>query len=132
MLKPKNPNGGSRGLTDAQLVEALKKNAGNILMAANALGVTDSAIYQRLANHPELAAIQAEMKSKVTEMAKAKIMKRIERDDWNALNLWLTTQAGWTKTTNLAGADGAPLQMAPAVNITVNYIGSGEPETEVL
>lgn len=127
----KSAKGGPKGISDAQLAEALRKNVGNVLAAAQALGVTTGAIYQRLRSHPELAEIQADAKERVTDMAKARILKRIERDDWNAINLWLTTQAGWTKTTNLAGADGAPLQLAPSVAITVNYVGGAlEPQAE--
>ncbi len=127
-LRPKNPNGGSRGLTEEQLVEALKKNGGNILAAAQALGVTDSAIYQRLANHPELKAIQEEASHKVTEMAKARVIKRIERDDWPAINLWLRTQAGWKERTELTGADGKPIQIQQAVHVTVEYVGAESDE----
>lgn len=131
-LRPANGKGGPRGVSNEQMAEALRKNAGNVLLAANALGVTDSAIYHRIANHPDLGAIKAEAKAKVTDMAEARIMKRIERDDWNALNLWMTTQAGWTKKTELTGPDGAALQLAPAVNISVNYVGGEKPEAEVL
>lgn len=128
-LRPAGGKGGPRGVSNEQMAEALRKNAGNVLLAANALGVTDSAIYQRIANHPELGAIKAEAKAKVTDMAEARIMKRIERDDWNALNLWMTTQAGWVRRQEVTGADGAPLQLAPTVAITVNYVG-GVPEAE--
>lgn len=129
-LRPKG-NGGPRGVSDAQLAEALRKNIGNVSAAAAALGVTNGAIYQRLRNHPELAEIQADARDRVTDMAKARVLKRIERDDWSAINLWLTTQAGWTKTTNLAGPDGAPLQTAPQVSIHVSYVaGAPEPEAE--
>lgn len=130
-LRPANGKGGPRGLSDTQLVEALRKNGGNILAAAQALGVTDSAIYQRLSNHPELKAIQLEASSRVTELAKARVIKRIERDDWNGINLWLTTQGGWTKRSELTGADGAPLPAA-VVNIQVTYVDARKDEEDVL
>jgi hypothetical protein len=129
-LRPKG-RGGPRGLTEAQLEEALRKNAGNVMAAAVALGVSDAAIYQRLRNHPHLAEIKEDAKLRVTDMATANIMKRIQRDDWNATNLWLTTQAGWTKRTELTGEGGVPLQVAPAVHIHVNYVeGTPGPATE--
>lgn len=127
-LRPALGKGGPRGVSNEQMAEALRKNAGNVLMAANALGLTDSAIYQRLANHPELAEIKALAKAKVTDMAEARIMKRIERDDWNALNLWLTTQAGWTKRTELTGADGQELKASVAV--TVSYVDAKPTEED--
>lgn len=119
-LRPKG-KGGPRGLTDTQLAEALRKNVGNVLAAAQALGVTEGAIYQRLRHHPELAQIQADARDRVTDMAKARVLKRIERDDWPAINLWLTTQAGWTKRTELTGLDGAPLQ-PQKLDVTVSYV----------
>lgn len=112
------------------MAEALRKNVGNVLAAAQALGITTGAIYQRLRNHPELVEIQADAKERVNDMVKARILKRIERDDWNALNLWATTQMGWAKQTALANPDGSPLSVAPAVSITVNYISGTPAETE--
>lgn len=120
-LRPKNPNGGPRGVTEEQLREALEKNGGNVLAAANALGVTDRGIYMRLKNHPELAAIKDEAKHRVTQMAEGKVIQRISRDDWPAISLWLTTQAGWSRRTELSGVDGAPLPAAQ-VTINVNYV----------
>lgn len=130
-LRPANGKGGPRGLSDAQLAEALRKNIGNVSAAAAALGVTEGAIYQRLRNHPELASIQADAKERVTDMAKARVLKRIERDDWPAINLWLTTQAGWTRRTELTGADGAPLPAAN-VSIQITYVEARKDEEDVL
>lgn len=123
-LHPKNPRGGRRGLTEPQLIEALKKAGGNILAASQMLGVSDSAIRQRLRNHPELAAIQEEATAMVTDLATHKVIQRIQRDDWAAINLWLTTRAGWSRRTELTGKDGAPLPAQP-VRVTVEYVDSG-------
>lgn len=128
-LRPKG-RGGPRGVSEAQLEEALRKNAGNVMAAAVALGVSDQAIYQRLRNHPHLAEIKEDAKLRVTDMATANIMKRIQRDDWNATNLWLTTQAGWVKRTELTGPDGQGLA-PPAITINIGYVGAApEPKAE--
>ncbi len=127
-LRPKG-KGGPRGITEAQMAEALRKNVGNVLAAAQALGVTEGAVYQRLRNHPELAQIQADAQERVTDMVKARILKRIERDDWNAINLWATTKGGFVKQTAITNPDGSALTPAAPVSITVNYIGS-KPATE--
>lgn len=127
-LRPKG-KGGPRGVSEDQMAEALRKNMGIVSMAAAALGISDRAVYFRLANHPELAEIQAQAKNTVTDMAKAKVLKRIERDDWNAINLWLSTQAGWSRRTEVTGADGAPLP-AQTVSITVNYVDPKPTGTE--
>lgn len=122
---------GPKGISDSQLAEALRKNVGNVLAAAQALGVTDGAIYQRLRNHPELKAIQEDAKERVTDMVKARILKRIERDDWNAINLWATTQGGFVKQTAISNPDGTAVVIPAAIQINVTYQG-GKPDDEVL
>lgn len=120
---------GPKGVSEGQIAEALRKNAGNVLAAANALGISDNAVYKRVASHPELAAIKADAKNRVTEMATGHIMQRIQKNDWPAIYLWMTTQAGWTKRTELSGPGGEALQIAP-VTINVAYIGSPYPKPE--
>lgn len=131
-LRPKNPKGGKRGVTEPQMIEALRKSGGNILAASQMLGITYGAVYQRIQNHPELAKIQIEASAMITDLAKHKVIKRIERDDWAAINLWLTTQAGWSKRTELTGKDGAPLPVAN-VKVTVEYVDATPgPEEDVI
>ncbi len=112
------------GLPEAQSQE--------VLAAAQALGVTHGAIYQRLKNHPELAEIQQDAQDRVTDMVKARILKRIERDDWNAINLWATTKGGFIKQTAVSNPDGSPLQAAPAVHIHVSYVGDAPTVEDVV
>lgn len=131
-LRPANGKGGPRGLSEGQIAEALDKTGGNVLAAAQALGVTDSAIYQRIANHPELGRIKDEAKARITDMATARVIKRIERDDWSAINLWLTTQAGWVRRSELSGPDGGPVPVAGALHVTVEYVGAGEDPGDVV
>lgn len=121
---------GPKGITENMIAEALRKNAGNVLGAAQALGITDGAIYARIRNHPHLGVIQQEAKERVTELCKARILKRIERDDWPAIKLWMTTQAGWATQTALQNPDGTPLAVSmPEVHFHVTYVGE-KPEGE--
>ena len=126
---------GPDGVSLDLMADALRKNAGNVMAAANVLGITESAVYQRLRNHPQLAEIREETRQKVNDIAESHLLKGVQSGKWDQVRYWLDRQGkdrGYVTRTEQTGADGAPLQLAPTVNINVNYVGSEKPDVEVL
>lgn len=129
-LRPKG-NGGPRGVSEAQLVEALKKNVGNVMAAAQSLGISDAAIYQRLRNHPELAQIRKDAEERLTDIAESHLYKAVNRGEWDKVRWWLDRKGkdrGYVTRSELANPDGSAL-LPPVVNIAVTYVG---PEEDVV
>lgn len=125
---------GPEGISLVLMAEALRKNAGNVMAAAQALNITESAVYQRLRNHPELAEIREETRQKLNDLAESHLFKGVQSGKWDQVRYWLDRQAkdrGYVTRQEQTGADGAPLQLAPSVAITVNYVsGASVPETK--
>lgn len=114
-------------ISDEQLWEALRKSGGLVSFAAQALGVSYQAVYQRVHGKPEWDAIISEAREQITDIAEAGLLKNVRAGKMDALRFWLTYQAkqrGYVARTEVTGADGQALAVQQTVAITVQYVNA--------
>lgn len=103
--------------TDAQIAEALRKNAGNATAAAHALGgITRQAIDYRVKKSAELQAVADDASETVTDVAEGQLIKAIKKGQAWAVKFWLTTRGrdrGFVTRTEQTGKNGGPIQHVP-------------------
>jgi hypothetical protein len=126
---------GPRGVSIHALKAALKKNAGVYSLAARELWLDRTSVRQRVERHPELQQLIRDIDQEMGDAAEAVVKNDIIKGDVKTAKWYLQLKhrdRGYRTQTELTGADGAPLQLAPTVNINVNYVGSEKPDVEVL
>lgn len=122
---------GPKGITKAALKRALRKNAGMYAMTARELGCDRTNVKQRVDRCPELQALCASLAEEVGDAAESVIFNSILKGEVNTALAYARMKLrhrGYTTHTELSGMDGAPLQLAPTVNINVSYVEAGEAE----
>lgn len=125
---------GPKGVSIHALKAALKKNAGVYSLAARELGLDRTSVRQRVERHPDLQQLIRDIDQEMGDAAEAVVKNDIIKGDVKTAKWYLQLKhrdRGYKTQTELTGADGAPLQLAPSVAITVNYI-AGETKDEVI
>lgn len=140
-LKLKNPRKpGAKGISEARLKAALRKNAGVYSRAAVDLGCDRANIAQRVARSPELQEFVRSIRDEIGDLADTIVIDTLSRRDAAGrpakeardMARWFKDHslraAGLTLRMEHTGKDGAPLP-APEINVTVTYI---DPKEDVL
>ena len=78
-----------------QIANALRMHNGIISHAANALGVTRTAMSQRISADPELAAIVEEARESIVDLAESTLKRKVAEGDMQAVRIaLLSSKAG--------------------------------------
>lgn len=122
---------GPRGISEAQFKAALKKHAGICSMAAAELGISRSAVTQRIGNSRALQAFVLEIEETLLDAAEAVIADAILKRDRQTTRWYMERKGkrrGYTTRVEQTGPDGAALP-APAIKVEITYVDS-EPTPE--
>lgn len=85
--------GGRKGITEKQVAEALRKTAGLISYAADAIGISRQAVHDRINHSPHLQALLKEIRESVKDIAEGNILKSIKGGDTKD-SRWYLEQTG--------------------------------------
>lgn len=113
-----------RRVSVTQIKAALKASAGNVTEAARALGISRSALYQRINNSAELQAALVDAREELVDLAESALRKRIQRGDITAIIFTLKTLGkarGYVERQEHSGPDGGAL--------TIRVVYADEPST---
>ena len=80
--------GGPKGITNAQIIVALRKNAGILAHAAADLGVTRASLSNRVNRDPELQAARHEQEDIVGDAAEGIVMTAILKEKDKVMARW--------------------------------------------
>lgn len=128
-LKVKSPRlpakkSGPKGISEAQLKAALKKNAGVYALAARDLGCDRSNVRQRVENSPALQRFIQQIDDEIGDVADGHIKQAIIKGDLKTIRWYAPLKMrdrGFNPRLELSGPDGAPLQPTK-IDVTVQYI----------
>lgn len=90
---------------EASIVKALKANEGNITKTARALGVTPSAVSQRISRSKRLQDVLVSAKEGLVDLAESELTKHVKAGSLKAILFVLETigkSRGWIKRTEIA------------------------------
>lgn len=113
------------GISDERLYQALEASAGLVGPAAEKLGISYSAVYQRVKKDPKAQAIILEVKEKVTDIAVTHLFNQIRAGKWEQIKYWLDRQAkdrGFTTSLELSGPGGGAIPVQSDVTVTILYV----------
>lgn len=98
-----------------EILMALEAARGLVSLAAERLGMTRQAVFQRMSRDPELAEFAAEMRERQIDITEAKLFQAINNGDMTAIIFYLKTQAkgrGYVEKVEHSGP----------VEVTVRYV----------
>lgn len=100
-----------KGITQAQIIEALQKSGGVITLAANALGVRSDTLGERIRKSPRLDAARRQFDHEVGDIAQAVVIQSIVKDkDVKVSQWWLERRRqDFSNRTAVTGKDGQDL-----------------------
>lgn len=101
--------------TVEQARHALQAKAGNVSQAAAELGVSRTALYNKINKNPSLAAALNDIREELVDMAESTLRTNVQRGDNSAVFYVLNNapeakRRGWGPRQELTGADGGPVQ----------------------
>lgn len=104
-------------LTVAQVEHALKQTSGNVSAAARALGVSRTAMYNKINNHDSLKEVLTDAREELVDIAETALRSEVLAKNITAIIFTLKTlgkDRGYVERTQteLSGKDGAPLPIA--------------------
>lgn len=103
-----------RGLTVAQVANALRLNGGIRALAARALKVDRSTITHFAKKHPEIVEIEAEIVAELVDLSQAKLIEQINKGEFPAIKYFLDHKgqdAGFgLRRVQLSTEEGKPLE----------------------
>lgn len=105
------------GKSVTQIAAALQASGGNVSEAARQLGCTRRAIEKRIVKSTELAAILADERESLADIAEAELLKAIKRGEIAAIIYALKAspaakKRGWGERTEITGKDGEPIPIS--------------------
>lgn len=114
-------------VTDEQLIDAIKKNAGIVsgiittLKKEYGAEITRSAIYQRKDNNPRIAAAFTEAEETVLDVAEGKLLTAINKGEMKPIMFYLRTKGkrrGYAERQEITGADGKAIEVDPLAKLS--------------
>ncbi len=125
-LKPANPRGGNNGggrkkfVVDVDKVEEFAAQGLTKTEVAYALGCTPDTLFARENEFPEIREAYARGRSNGAHKAARRLDQLIDSHDprisLDASKFYLARRAGWSETTEIAGAGGGPV----AISVTIS------------
>lgn len=111
------------GVPNSKLKAALKKHAGVFAQAAAELGLTRQAVSMRVARSKELQAYVEEVQATIDDLATSVIVDALLKRDRATARWWKERRdKAFAAKHEHTGKDGGPIEVAPAVNVTVKLV----------
>ena len=101
-------------LSEKQIIDSLRKNAGFVAVTARSLGVTYQAIANRLYKSEMLAAALESIRESHLDLAESQLLIKIKEGELSAITFYLDRigkHRGYVKREEQTGPDGGPIQM---------------------
>jgi len=101
-------------ISNSETIEALRRNAGIIALAARDLGVTRQALEQRIKRSRVLTEVVRDVEESTLDIAEAGLKQAIAKGDAASIRFYLSTKGkrrGYTTRTEITGADGDPIDL---------------------
>jgi len=101
-------------LSEKQIIDSLRKNAGFVAVTARSLGVTYHAIANRLYKSEMLAAALESIRESHLDLAESQLLIKIKEGELSAITFYLDRigkHRGYVKREEQSGPDGGPIQM---------------------
>jgi len=101
-------------LSEKQIIDSLRKNAGFVAVTARSLGVTYQAIANRLYKSEMLAAALESIRESHLDLAESQLLIKIKEGELSAITFYLDRigkHRGYVKREEQSGPDGGPIQM---------------------
>lgn len=108
------------------LREAITGSRGIKVAIAQRLGCSRQTLDSYLLRFPDLNALLADERDSIIDLAESKLLKAVNAEDWRAVQFVLETLGkgrGWSRRTEVTGADGAPLGLSPDVVALMAQLG---------
>lgn len=118
-------------VTDEQLIDAIKKNAGIVsgilttLKKEYGIEVTRDAIYKRKESTPAIAAAFTEAEETVLDVAESKLLTAINKGEMKPIMFYLRTKGkrrGYAERQEITGAEGKPVLQNPFENMSTEQL----------
>jgi hypothetical protein len=109
---------GQKRYSRKAITEAIKGSRGIKTAICARLTCSRQTLDNYLARYPELVALVENERESIIDLAETKLLKALQGDDMRAILFVLETMGkgrGWSKRTEVTGADGAPLGLPPDV-----------------
>lgn len=97
----------------ATIAAALRATDGKVFLAAERVGCSPDAIYTRIKQEPALAALVADLRGKLVDLAETSLKRGVLSGDGWAVIFTLKTlgkDRGYVERSEVTGKDGAPIQ----------------------
>jgi Bacterial regulatory protein, Fis family len=104
-----------REFTDQEVIEALEKAKGIVSIAAEHLGCSRQAVYERMNKSKEIMAAHRHVDESVTDFAETKLMQKISQGDMRAILFRLETKGknrGYVKRQEIDGPEGQAIPVS--------------------
>lgn len=121
----KSGRGISKGITEAMLRGALKKNAGVYALAARDLGCDRANVRQRVENSPALQKFIEQIDAELADVADGHIKQAIMKGDLKTIRWYAPLKMrdrGFNPRLELSNPDGSLTPVAAAITINVQYV----------
>ena len=114
-------------VTEEQLIDAIKKNAGIVADVVKSLhkeygiDITRDAIYKRKESNPAIAAAFDEAEDEMLDIAESKLIKAIKRGEMKPIMFYLRTKGkrrGYAERQEITGAEGKPIEVDPLAKLS--------------
>lgn len=114
-------------VTDEQLIDVIKKNAGLVNDIVKALkkeygiDITRDAIYKRKENNPAIAEAFIEAEDEMLDIAESKLIAAIKRGEMKPIMFYLRTKGkrrGYAERQEITGAEGKPIEVDPLAKLS--------------
>lgn len=103
MAKPRKKKGGPNGITVEQYAEALEATGCIYTDAAKMLGVTISAVAQRVKKSPKLEAIRKKHLAHTVQIAESQLMKMIKEGNPTGVLFYLKCKGDYSEKQRIEG-----------------------------
>lgn len=106
---PKAP----KGVTNAQLADAIQKTAGMLGDVARAVGIKRQTLHARVKRSPALQELLAEAREETLDLAESKLVEAIRGGNLGAICFYLRTQGrsrGYVERSEVATTEGEPIR----------------------
>jgi hypothetical protein len=117
-------------VTQAQVIEALKKNRGTMYLAAKELGITARSIHNYCKRWPKVRETIEAQQGELKDIAEVALHQAIRRGEAWAICFYLKTKAkdrGYSERFEYTGKDGGPIEQSHVDRLTAD-----ERRTELL
>lgn len=112
-------------LTVAKVEYAIKQTAGNISQAAKALGVSRTAIYDKIHASPKLRQVLNDVREELVDIAESALRHNVVNGDNSAIFYTLNNapeakRRGWGPRQEITGAEGEQLTVKVIKGVTLD------------